>query len=152
MIPKDCKRLAEVDFPIAEMSRHAFVEVGLAESRGERKGRTWHLSAATYRRLGERAGYVRQHGFEPLQQEQMVLQYVGKHGRITRREVAELCRLSPLQARSLLSRLAASGRLMLRGSRRGAHHGLSSMDMDKSKSGMDKSIKKSKRPNSRRRP
>ena len=23
MIPKDCKRLAEVDFPIAEVSRHA---------------------------------------------------------------------------------------------------------------------------------
>jgi len=26
MIPKDCKRLAEVDFPIAEVSRHAVRE------------------------------------------------------------------------------------------------------------------------------
>lgn len=26
MIPKDCKRLAEVDFPIAEVSRHAVQE------------------------------------------------------------------------------------------------------------------------------
>jgi len=26
MIPKDCKRLAEVDFPIAEVSRHAVAE------------------------------------------------------------------------------------------------------------------------------
>jgi hypothetical protein len=52
------------------------VEAGLVEPRGERKGRTWHLSAATYRRLGQPAAYVRQRGFEPLQQEQMVLQSV----------------------------------------------------------------------------
>ncbi len=50
------------------------VEIGLVEPRGELKGRTWHLSAATYRRLGKPAAYVRQRGFEPLQQEQMVLQ------------------------------------------------------------------------------
>lgn len=30
MIPKDCKRLAEVDFPIAEVSRHAAREKPLA--------------------------------------------------------------------------------------------------------------------------
>ncbi|MGA2977047.1 MAG: ATP-binding protein [Spirochaetia bacterium] len=49
-------------------------------------GRAWHLSAATYRRLGAKAAYVRQRGFEPAQQEQIVLQYVEKHGRITRKE------------------------------------------------------------------
>lgn len=26
MIPRDCKRLAEIDFPIAEVSRHAVRE------------------------------------------------------------------------------------------------------------------------------
>ena len=30
MIPKDCKRLAEVDFPIAEVSRHAALVMGAA--------------------------------------------------------------------------------------------------------------------------
>jgi adenine-specific DNA methylase len=37
MIPKDCKRLAEVDFPIAEVSRHA--------AQGSRQGHpsTLHL-------------------------------------------------------------------------------------------------------------
>ena len=29
MIPKDCKRLAEVDFPIAEVSRHAVREMSI---------------------------------------------------------------------------------------------------------------------------
>lgn len=120
------------------------VESGLVEARGEGKGRTWHLSAATYRRLGDKAAYVRQRGFELLQQEQMVLQYVAKHGRITRREVAELCKVSPLQAKALLARLVASGNLTLHGSRRGAFYGLPSINMDKSKSDMDKSISSSK--------
>lgn len=96
------------------------VEGGLVEARGEKRGRAWHLSAATYRRLGDRAAYVRQRGFEPLQQEQMVLQYVEKHGRITRREAAELCRLSPDQAYRLLMRLAADGKLVRHGTKKAA--------------------------------
>ncbi|MBN1426197.1 putative DNA binding domain-containing protein [Candidatus Fermentibacteria bacterium] len=96
------------------------VEAGLVEARGERKGRAWHLSVATYRRLGEKAAYVRQRGFEPLQQEQMVLQYVGTHGRITRAETADLCKLGPRQAGRLLARLAREKKLRLHGMRRGA--------------------------------
>lgn len=110
------------------------VESGLAESRGERKGRTWHLSAATYRRLGERAAYVRQRGFEPLQQEQMVLQYVSKHGRITRREVADLCQLSPDQAKRILARLVERGELSRQGQRKGASYGLPPKDTGETKS------------------
>jgi len=101
------------------------VEAGLVEPRGERKGRTWHLSAATYRRLGQPAAYVRQRGFEPLQQEQMVLQYVEKHGRITRSEAAELCRLAPSQAYRLLKRLEEAGKIRrIGGSTRGVRYGL----------------------------
>lgn len=99
---------------------HTLVEAGLVEERGQKKDRTWHLAAAVYRLLGDKAGYVRQRGFEPLQQEQMVLQYVEKHGRITRREVAELCRIGPYQATRLLSRLVDEGRLVRHGARKGA--------------------------------
>jgi len=98
------------------------VEIGLIEPRGERKGRTWHLSAGTYRRLGQPAAYVRQRGFEPLQQEQMVLQYVEKHGRVTRKEAAELCQLGPYQATRLLGRLVKDGRLVRLGTRRGTYY------------------------------
>jgi ATP-dependent DNA helicase RecG len=97
----------------------SLVEAGLIEGRGSKKGRTYHLSAAAYRRLGEKAAYVRQRGFEPLQQQQMVLQYVEKHGRITRSEVAELCRLSPDQAFRLLKRLVDEGFLEQRGETKG---------------------------------
>jgi len=109
VIPKDCKRL---------------VEAGLAEARGERKGRSWHLAAATYRRLGEKTAYVHQRGFEPVQQEQMVLQYVEKHGSIGRGEVAELCRLSPPQAYRLLKRLEKEGKIrQTSGSTKGVRYG-----------------------------
>jgi len=101
------------------------VEAGLVEPRGERKGRTWHLSAATYRRLGQPAAYVRQRGFEPIQQ-QMVLQYVERHGRITRREAAELCHLGPYQATRLLDRMVQSGQRVRRGTRRGSFYERSS--------------------------
>jgi ATP-dependent DNA helicase RecG len=64
------------------------VEVGLIEARGTGRGWTHHLSASTYRWLGEEAAYVRLKGFEHQQMEQMVLEYVRAHGRITWREAA----------------------------------------------------------------
>ncbi len=108
------------------------VEAGLVEERGQKKGRSWHLSAATYRLLGDKAGYVRQRGFEPLQQEQMVLQYVEKHGRITRREVAELCRIASHQGRDLLARLCARGELLMRGRGKGAFYERGAKNMENS--------------------
>jgi ATP-dependent DNA helicase RecG len=120
------------------------VESGLAEARGDGKGRSYHLSAKTYQRLGEKAAYVRQRGFEPLQQEQMILQYAKKHGKITRREAAELCKISSPQARSLLGKLKGKGELVLRGKKRGSYYEPATKIMDKSKTDMDKS-KKSKR-------
>jgi ATP-dependent DNA helicase RecG len=98
------------------------VEAGLVESRGERKGRTWHLSAATYRRLGQRAAYVRQRGFEPLQQEQMVLQYVDKFGRITREETCTLCQVGPYQAYRLLKSMVEKGLLIAKGQKKARYY------------------------------
>ncbi|MFM7071557.1 MAG: RNA-binding domain-containing protein [Planctomycetota bacterium] len=66
---------------------------------------------------GQSSAYVRQRGFEPLQQEQMILQYVEKHDRITRKEAAELCRISLPQAYRLLDQLAESGKLAREGTR-----------------------------------
>ncbi|WP_324670315.1 ATP-binding protein [Geochorda subterranea] len=96
------------------------VESGLIEARGEGRGRSYHLSAKTYRRLGEAAAYVRQRGFEPIQQEQMVLQFVRSHGRVTRGQVMELCRIGPSQATRLLRKMTESGRLVRHGTGKGA--------------------------------
>jgi ATP-dependent DNA helicase RecG len=98
------------------------VEHGLVEPRGEKRGRVYHLSATLYRQLEVPAGYVRAHGFDPIRQEAMVLEYVKAHGRITRREASELCNLNSNQAKHLLRRLANENRLRLRGSKRGAFY------------------------------
>jgi ATP-dependent DNA helicase RecG len=89
-------RLLQKPEPDARAVLERLVEMGLVEARGERKGRTYHLSAATYRRLGLPSAYVRRRGFEPIQQEQMVLQYIDRFGSISRKEVAELCHLSSI--------------------------------------------------------
>jgi ATP-dependent DNA helicase RecG len=114
---EDAARLTQKPEAETRATLHRLVEAGLIEERGQKKGRTWHLSAAAYRALGDKAAYVRQRGFEPLQQEQMVLQYVEKHGRITRKEAAELCRISGPQAYRLLDRLAEQGLLAREGER-----------------------------------
>lgn len=98
------------------------LERGWIEARGDGKGRTWHLSAAVYRALDVPAGYIRVRGFEPLQQEQMILQFIDAHGQITRNQAADLCSLSPDQASRLLRRLTAEGKLHRRGERKGASY------------------------------
>jgi ATP-dependent DNA helicase RecG len=99
------------------------VDAGILEARGEGRGRAYHLTAAMYRVLGDRAGYVRVRGFEPAQQEQMVLKFAQEHGHITRSEAADLCKLSPDQARRLLRKVADQHpELVLEGERRGARY------------------------------
>ncbi len=98
------------------------VEAGLVEAHGVKKGRTYTLSPQVYRELGQSADYVRQAGFNPIQQEQMVLSYVKTHGKITRHEAMELCRISEDQASRLLRKLTAIKQLKLVGQHRGAHY------------------------------
>jgi ATP-dependent DNA helicase RecG len=96
------------------------VEAGMVEAHGASRGRSYTLSAKVYQRAGQKAAYVRQAGFDPIQQEQMVLSYIDKHGSIKRADVAELCRLTPDQAYKLLSKLKKRGDIHQFGDRKGA--------------------------------
>jgi ATP-dependent DNA helicase RecG len=98
-------------------------ELGLVEGRGERGGRVYHLPASLYKRFHMKAEYVRAKGFEPLQQEQMVIEYVRKHGTIRRAEVADLCKISDDQAKRLLKSISEKHEeFKMVGVRRGAHY------------------------------
>jgi ATP-dependent DNA helicase RecG len=77
------------------------------------------LSAKVYRSTGQKAAYIRQAGFELIQQEQMVLNYIDKHGSIKRAEVMDLCRITKDQAYKLLSRLKDTGKIEQTGKRKG---------------------------------
>jgi len=107
----EAARLIQKSEGDARATLERLVEAGLAQARGERRGRAYHLSAATFRRLGAPAAYIRARGFEPIQQEQMVLQFVDSHGAISRAQAAELCQVQPHQAYRVLSRLVERGRL-----------------------------------------
>lgn len=71
---------------------------------------------------GGRSGYVRQAGFDRIQQRQMVLQYLEDNERIRRSEVAELCRISPHQATRLLARLVQDDEITRYGQRKGTFY------------------------------
>lgn len=97
------------------------IEMGLVESRGPGRNRRHHLTAAFYR-LARSTEYVRLQDTDPIQQEHMIISYVDQFGTITRSKAAELCHLSPGQARTVLKRLTDAGELELRGERRGSHY------------------------------
>lgn len=97
-------------------------EAGLVEAHGSGRGRTYTLSAKIYQKQGQKADYVRQAGFDPIQQEQMVLTYIDKHGSIKRAEVMELCRITKDQAYKILNRLKKSGEIRLQGTHKAAFY------------------------------
>jgi ATP-dependent DNA helicase RecG len=109
-----------VDEARAELNK--LIEQGLLEARGERKGRSYHLASSVYEQLGEQAEYVRTRGFDTLQHEQMILTYVDRYDRISRSGVVDLCQLEPAQATRLLGRMVDTGKLDMRGQKRGAYY------------------------------
>lgn len=98
------------------------LETGLIEAHGAGRGRSYTLSAKVYQQTGQKAAYVRQAGFDVLQQEQMVFKFIHAHGQIKRADVIELCRLTRDQAAKLLTRLANESKIYKHGERRGAHY------------------------------
>ncbi|MEI8167493.1 MAG: ATP-binding protein, partial [Chloroflexales bacterium] len=98
------------------------VEAGIIEAHGATKSRSYTLSPQVYRDLGQSADYVRQAGFDSIQQAQMVIQYVTKHGRITRKDVVDLCHVTEDQATYLLQKLHTAGEIKRVGRGRGVYY------------------------------
>lgn len=96
------------------------VETGFLEPHGTGRGRTYTLSATLYRKAGKKSEYIRQAGFAPIQQEQMVLNYIDKHGSIKRAEVMDLCHLDRNQAYRMLARMKKAGQIKQIGEHKGA--------------------------------
>lgn len=100
----------------------AMVEAGLVQPHGATRGRTYTLSPVIYKELGKTAEYTRQAGFDRLQREQLVRNYVKEHGSIRRQDVMDLCRLEGAQATRLLRHLVKEEALERIGERRGSHY------------------------------
>lgn len=98
------------------------VESGLIEAHGTGRGRSYTLSAKLYQKTGQKAGYVRQTGFDPIQQEQMIMSYIKEHKSIQRTEAADLCRISPFQAKRLLKKMVLENKIVAKGRGRGTFY------------------------------
>ncbi len=98
------------------------VEAGIIEAYGAGRGRTYTLSAQAYQNIGQKVEYVRQSGFDKIQQEQMVFKFIKAHGTIKRADVIELCRLSKDQSARLLTQLASEYKIHKHGDRRGTYY------------------------------
>lgn len=114
--------LFQVDRGRARAVLNGLTDRGLVETRGRTRGLSYHLAASLYRRFGEPAQYADVRGFDRIQQEQMVLTFVDRHESITRREAADLCRITSEQASRLLRRLRDEGKLTLIGEKRAARY------------------------------
>lgn len=102
------------------VSLEKLVESGLIEAHSHGRARTYTLSAKLYQKAGQKASYVRQTGFDLIQQEQMILSYIKEHQSIKRAEAADLCRISSHQAKRLLKNLVDKGKIILKGVNKGA--------------------------------
>ena len=106
--------------PIVRATMEKLVETGFLEPHGTGRGRTYTLSAAVYRKAGKKSEYIRQAGFAPIQQEQMVLTYIDKHRSIKRADVMDLCHLDRNQAYRLLAKMKAAEQIKQIGEQKGA--------------------------------
>jgi ATP-dependent DNA helicase RecG len=106
--------------PNVRATLEKLVETGFLEPHGTGRGRTYTLSARMYQKAGQRAEYIRQAGFNSIQQEQMVCNYIDKNGSIKRADVMDLCHLNGPQAYRLLKKLTDKGLLKKTGDKKHA--------------------------------
>ena len=127
---RDERRLTTSDIaPVLQKSEaqtrtilERLLEAGTIEAHGSGRGRSYTLSAGVYQQSGQKAAYIRQAGFDAIQQEQMVLKYIASHGGIKREEAMALCRLNKDQAYRLLKRLANTGVIRFEGKGKGGKY------------------------------
>lgn len=98
------------------------IELGMVDGVGNGGARRYMLSSKVYSISNNTAGYIRQRGWDTLQEKEMIISHFDKYSEITREGVAELCRCTLNHASWLLRQLVEEGVLVLHGKGRGAHY------------------------------
>lgn len=98
------------------------IELGMIEGVGNGSARRYMLSSKVYSISNNTAGYIRQRGWDTLQEREMIISHFDKYPEITREGVAELCRCTANHASWLLRQLVDDGILKLHGKGRGARY------------------------------
>ena len=98
------------------------IELGMVEGVGNGSARRYMLSSKVYSISNNKAGYIRQRGWDTLQEREMIMSHFDKYSEITREGVAELCRCTANHASWLLRQLVEEGVLVLCGKGRGSYY------------------------------
>lgn len=97
-------------------------ELGVVEGVGNGSARRYMLSTKVYSISNNKAGYTRQRGWDTMQERELLKAHLNKFNKITREDVAELCRCTPNHASWLLRQLVNEGVIELHGMGRGAYY------------------------------
>ena len=90
------------------------IERGLIEAAGSGKNRTFILGKRVYRETNESIQYVRKTGIDSIRYPELVMKLAKtQQGIITKQDVADLLKISPAQAYSLLKQLKNENRIAL---------------------------------------
>ena len=93
-------------------SIEAMIESGLVEAVGRGNTRSFMLSSKVYRESNESIQYVRQTGIDSVAYPEMVLKLAKTQGgTLTKQNVAELLKITPEQAYSIIKKLVAEKKL-----------------------------------------
>ena len=90
------------------------IERGLIEAAGSGKNRTFILGKRVYRETNESIQYIRKTGIDSIRYPELVMKLAKtQQGIITKQDVADLLKISPAQAYSLLKQLKNENRIAL---------------------------------------
>ncbi len=84
---------------------------GLIVAREKEDQQIYELSLEMQKKLGLPVGPAQLDGFDRIRQEELVMDYISAHGRITRGEVVRLLGISDTKARRVLERMRADNKL-----------------------------------------
>lgn len=112
--------ILQLELPRTREILMSMVREGLMERSGVRKGQVFRMSGSVYRKLGESVAYIRERGIDALRYEELILEFVRRHGSVTNRQARELLGVDRNTATRLLTRLRTEKQLKRLGKRRGA--------------------------------
>ena len=94
----------------ASIAVEQLVERGIVERVGNGRTRRYILSSNVYALSGDEIGYTRQKGMTVIREMALIDRHLEQFGKITRSEVAELCKCELHHASYLLRKMIREGR------------------------------------------
>ncbi|MGP6174171.1 RNA-binding domain-containing protein [Corynebacterium sp. A21] len=97
-------------------------DIGLVEIIGGRNSREFRLGPEFFNTVGRPADFIRSKELDSVRAGQLVTTYVQQYGKVTRKEVADLCGMDSQAAYRLLKSLVDAGELVQHGTTRSTYY------------------------------